>query len=259
MASSRSYPYFRPHSIKFSLRYYLPEMSWEGEDSVIITVSLITNFICMSLHMRMAQGQTNPAFTRSIWYQRGWDRHAIWDLMQKDYTSWRQSIETMKEESARSFDNQLHSLQSTWPMLDENNELILTGFKLTPTHLRNATLGRDHHTCRICCKILCYCIGEADKNSTWYSHPSIDLQVHHIIPLPSGPNTLDNLITLCKNCHDLLHIYLKSNCMDRGIFEAVFYSFHKCLKIVYETYPLPHFPILANKIDSYLARLYAGE
>lgn len=201
--------------------------------------------------MKMLQ-KLKTTVARSQW--RGWNRCAIRDQVLMEYRRWWESIRTRKWESARNFDNQLHCLQSTWPLFDENNEPILTGYKLVHPKSRISTLRRDYYTCRICCRRQFYYIGEEKRNiSSWYTCPSIDLQVHHIIPLPSGPNELDNLLALCKTCHEILHTYYTESRKNRGIFEAVFYSFHKCLDSVPRTLPLPDYsPVLVSVVDSYL-------
>jgi 5-methylcytosine-specific restriction endonuclease McrA len=53
--------------------------------------------------------------------------------------------------------------------------------------LRNRTFERDNFTCRKC--------GLVDKEKR-------KLEAHHVIPLYSGgKDELENLITLCLNCH----------------------------------------------------------
>lgn len=55
-------------------------------------------------------------------------------------------------------------------------------------NVKAAVLDRDNHTCQIC----------AGKDT--------QLEVHHIIPKSQGgSNRMENLITLCKNCHEKIH------------------------------------------------------
>jgi hypothetical protein len=175
-----------------------------------------------------------------------------------EYKVWWGSLELSKKESARNFDNQLHYLQSIWPMLDENNEPILTGYKPITPELRKLILKRDHYTCRICCRRQFYCIGEEKRNIiSWHTNPNIDLQVHHIIPLPTGPNEPDNLMALCKTCHELLHAYISEDRKDRGIIPALLHTFHKCLRSVPIALPLPEYsPVLVDVIDSFFHRKF---
>ena len=57
-----------------------------------------------------------------------------------------------------------------------------------------AVLARDKFTCQ-CCK---------QGGKSWLPI----LVVHHKVPNAcGGPNTEDNLITLCQNCHMRLHVY----------------------------------------------------
>ena len=56
---------------------------------------------------------------------------------------------------------------------------------------RGKVLKRDHYTCQSCRQRL----------------PAYALSTHHIIPRSeNGTNILDNLITLCHYCHDLIEI-----------------------------------------------------
>lgn len=55
-------------------------------------------------------------------------------------------------------------------------------------NVKSAVLSRDNYTCQIC----------GAKNT--------QLQVHHIrFRSKSGSNRMDNLVTLCKECHDKVH------------------------------------------------------
>lgn len=56
---------------------------------------------------------------------------------------------------------------------------------------RGKVLKRDHYTCQSCRQRL----------------NAFELSVHHIIPREiGGTNILDNLITLCHSCHDLIEL-----------------------------------------------------
>ena len=63
---------------------------------------------------------------------------------------------------------------------------------------RKLVIERDNNTCQIC--------GLQDK----YGNPGFDvpgkLAIHHIIP--NGEATPDNLITLCRYCHNAVHAIL---------------------------------------------------
>ena len=59
-------------------------------------------------------------------------------------------------------------------------------------NVRQYVLFRDHYTCQCC-----GAHGTAKK--------PVKLHVHHIESRKTGGNAPDNLITLCKNCHKLLH------------------------------------------------------
>jgi hypothetical protein len=200
----------------------------------------------------MAQRQLSSNFRRQKYYRRTWDTRAIRDQMFNDQVSWWKNINAMKKESARNFDNQLHNLRSIWPRLDENNEPILT-YQPISDDLKKSTLIRDFWTCRLCCRSMFYCIGEGSTDESWYSRPSIKLEVHHIIPQPAGPNTFDNLMVLCKQCHELLQHCLDRSLKDRAVFDVVLYSFHKCLNEVPKTFSLPYYySAIAKDILSYL-------
>ena len=56
------------------------------------------------------------------------------------------------------------------------------------SRLRAAVLKRDNEHCQMCRR-------------------SINLSVHHVIPrAESGPDTKENLITLCNLCHDYVEL-----------------------------------------------------
>lgn len=67
-----------------------------------------------------------------------------------------------------------------------------------PKKTRELLIQRDGFTCKIC--------GLKGK----YGNPGFDipgkLAVHHIIP--NGSADLDNLITICKYCHNAVHALL---------------------------------------------------
>lgn len=186
----------------------------------------------------------------------GWNRPNIHKEMMNDYKNWWKNIEVMKVESSRDFDKQLNNLHNSWPKLDKDNTPITTGYIPVSVKVRKETLERDHFTCRICCRPQINCIGEeVIKISSWHTFQSINLEAHHIIPLPSGPNISDNLLTLCKVCHEKFHVYLDKSLRNRAVFEAVFWSFHKCLNNVPIDLPIPEYnPILADEVISYLGK-----
>ena len=55
--------------------------------------------------------------------------------------------------------------------------------------IQEKVFKRDHYTCRMCNGLV-----------------SRDTVCHHIIP--SGKATLDNLVTICVVCHDIVHTFL---------------------------------------------------
>lgn len=61
--------------------------------------------------------------------------------------------------------------------------------------IRRKTLRRDQYRCQ-----------NSDCRATAASRPSIDLQVHHRLPVEHGGDHSDNnLITVCNMCHQSLH------------------------------------------------------
>ena len=61
--------------------------------------------------------------------------------------------------------------------------------KGVPIELKALVMKRDSDCCVEC-----------------LNNKSKELQVHHIIPVSQGGNDdIENLITLCKHCHDLVH------------------------------------------------------
>jgi len=68
---------------------------------------------------------------------------------------------------------------------EELREIIINDFYYTPEWflLKEQTLKRDGYKCKVC-------------GSTEH------ITAHHIVPrILGGPDTLDNLITLCEDCH----------------------------------------------------------
>lgn len=58
--------------------------------------------------------------------------------------------------------------------------------------IRIERLRRDHHVCQGC----------GERTSV--------LDVHHIVPLyRGGSNEIDNLITLCRDCHTRIHTWME--------------------------------------------------
>lgn len=79
-------------------------------------------------------------------------------------------------------------------------------------NVRQYVLFRDHYTCQCC-----GAHGTAKK--------PVKLHVHHIESRKTGGNAPDNLITLCKDCHKLLHagkISLSYKKRGRSTRDAVF-------------------------------------
>ena len=76
-----------------------------------------------------------------------------------------------------------------------NKNLIREGIT---KKIRGEIVKRDSHKCQLC--------GLESR----YGNPEWgivgDLHIHHIIP--NGPSTEDNLITLCKFCHNAVHMVL---------------------------------------------------
>lgn len=70
-----------------------------------------------------------------------------------------------------------------------------------PKKLRDEIVERDNYTCWVC--------GHEGKENG-YGNPQWDilgfLHIHHIIP--NGKATEDNLVTLCKDCHQIVHTLL---------------------------------------------------
>jgi|SRR3989338_3486643 len=90
--------------------------------------------------------------------------------------------------------------------------------------LRKKAFERDNHTCKKC--------GLQDKEA-------IRIEAHHIIPLyAGGKDELDNLITLCFDCHHFapdkkedFDEYMKEEC------DGTMTTFLKAWKIVREKHP----------------------
>jgi len=70
------------------------------------------------------------------------------------------------------------------PALSENLDAIPE--RTADWRLRNQVYERDNYTCR-------YCLSD-DYPRGW-------LVADHVIPTPSGPTTLDNLVTACRPCN----------------------------------------------------------
>lgn len=70
--------------------------------------------------------------------------------------------------------------------------------EVIPPKLREKIEIRDNFTCQ-CCGL------EDGYGNTHWEIPG-KLNIHHIIP--NGEATLENLITLCKYCHNSVHLIL---------------------------------------------------
>lgn len=91
-----------------------------------------------------------------------------------------------------------------WDKIRELVEIVPAGLDLSQKKgkiskkIRRELVKRDNLTCQCC--------GLQDK----YGNPGFDipgkLAVHHIIP--NGEATLENCITLCKYCHNVIHLIL---------------------------------------------------
>jgi 5-methylcytosine-specific restriction endonuclease McrA len=82
--------------------------------------------------------------------------------------------------------------------LYQETSTIKKGF--VPIKLREEITKRDKLTCQICGLVDTYgCINP-------YITLEGKLQIHHIIP--NGKSSLENLITLCKDCHAVVHLLL---------------------------------------------------
>jgi 5-methylcytosine-specific restriction endonuclease McrA len=64
-----------------------------------------------------------------------------------------------------------------------------------PKNMREIITIRDNLTCQVCGK-------KDDYGNKHWDIPG-DLNIHHIIP--NGSATEENLITLCKHCHTIVH------------------------------------------------------
>ncbi len=65
-----------------------------------------------------------------------------------------------------------------------------------PDELRGEVLRRDNYSCRKC----------GWSNKEWDRSNPKHLELHHIRPhVKGGENKLENLMTLCTSCHDLIH------------------------------------------------------
>lgn len=82
----------------------------------------------------------------------------------------------------------IHALSN--PNVLNNHILYQKGLKFGYTNTRHYILSRDNYTCQ-------YCKGKSKDNH---------LNVHHLIERSNNGSDLpNNLITLCKTCHDKLH------------------------------------------------------
>ena len=69
-------------------------------------------------------------------------------------------------------------------------------------NIREYILDRDNHTCQNCGKKSDF----KKKSDFGYSNENkVILEVHHIVSRKVGGNRPDNLVTLCKECHDGYH------------------------------------------------------
>jgi hypothetical protein len=94
----------------------------------------------------------------------------------------------------------LQSYTQGWLYVDSQPE---TASQHAPTKkLRMEILKRDGYRCKIC--------GRSPKD-----YVDVELHVHHIIPWGDGAITgSDNLITICKTCHDGLEPHRDENLFD---------------------------------------------
>jgi 5-methylcytosine-specific restriction protein A len=87
---------------------------------------------------------------------------------------------------------------------DLNRTLEVRGFNVqdtddrrtVPREIKQGTFIRDEFTCQVC-----RVVGGAEYLAV--------LVYHHVIPVSAGgPDTIENGLTLCQNCHMLLHTYI---------------------------------------------------
>lgn len=76
-------------------------------------------------------------------------------------------------------------------------------FYLTPAwrEVRRLALERDMYLCQRCMKL-------QEHGLLPYAHPHRATMVHHIRPIKEAPwlaLTMDNLVSLCDECHNKLH------------------------------------------------------
>lgn len=70
---------------------------------------------------------------------------------------------------------------------------------------REACLARDGHSCTVELP--------SDTGEIWRCPESGDLVVHHVDPIEAGgaPFELDNLLTICRSHHSMLHWMMTAN------------------------------------------------
>lgn len=80
-------------------------------------------------------------------------------------------------------------------MLEENRQSPADD-RVIPDPIRRAVLRRDNYTCKTCMW----------NRSLWNKDDARHLELHHIVHHAyGGPNTAENLTTLCTVCHDDAH------------------------------------------------------
>lgn len=68
----------------------------------------------------------------------------------------------------------------------------------TPPDVRKLVNQRDNYACQLC--------GFEGQFGSVYIGRDNELNIHHIIP--NGEANLDNLVTLCNQCHRIIHLLL---------------------------------------------------
>lgn len=79
------------------------------------------------------------------------------------------------------------------PEFDKSNEK-----EEIPKEIREIIKQRDKNTCKLC--------GTEGSFGHYMSGGAGNIFIHHIIP--NGASEPDNLLILCKTCHQLVHIML---------------------------------------------------
>jgi hypothetical protein len=78
-------------------------------------------------------------------------------------------------------------------------------------------LERDYYTCTNCGRMQIWILDDRKERSnrlykqygfSYYSRPSIILDIHHIVPVPFGDDDPDNLATVCRECHRMITVEL---------------------------------------------------